>query len=43
MGKYLVSESIFLFALSFLPIVKRKSNLKTKVFAKENNFSKHLH
>ena len=40
--KYLASESIFLSALSFLPFVKRKRNLKAKVFAKENNFLKHL-
>jgi hypothetical protein len=40
--KYLASESIFLSALSFLSFVKRKRNLKAKVFAKENNFSKHL-
>lgn len=40
--KYLASESIFLSALSFLPFVKRKRNLKVKVFAKENDFSKHL-
>lgn len=40
--KYLASESIFLSVFSFLPFVKQKRNLKAKVFAKENNFAKHL-
>lgn len=40
--KYLASESLFLSLLSFLPFVRKKRNLKAKVFAKENNFSKHF-
>lgn len=40
--KYLASESIFLTALSFLPFVRRRRNLKARIFAKENGFLKHL-
>lgn len=41
--KYLASESMFLLVFSFLSFVKRKRNLKATVFAKENNFEKHLY
>jgi hypothetical protein len=41
--RYLASESIFLSALSFLPFVRKKRNLKAKIYAKENKFSKHFH
>lgn len=40
--RYLASESLFLSALSFLPFVRKKRNLKAKVFAKGNGFSKHF-
>lgn len=40
--KYLASESLFLSAFSFLPFVRKKRNLKAKVFVKENNFAKYL-
>ncbi len=39
---YLASESFFLSVLSFLPFVRNKRNLKAKVCARENNFSKYF-
>lgn len=40
--RYLASESMLLTALSFLPFIRKKRNLKAKVFAKENNFSLYI-
>lgn len=39
---YLASESLFLSAFSVLPFVRKKRNLKARIFAKENSFSRHL-
>jgi hypothetical protein len=40
--RYLASESLFLAAFSFLPFIRKKRDLKAKIFAKENSFSKHF-
>lgn len=39
---FLAEESITLSTLSFISAVKRKRNLKAKIFARENNFSNFL-
>lgn len=40
--RFLESENLFLFFLSFLPFVRAKRNIKAKVYAEKNDFSKYL-
>lgn len=41
--QYLSTESLFLSVFSFLPFVRKKRNLKAKIYAKENDFFQYFH